>query len=80
MPKFMKPKRLNVDPNSSTAANERKHKLKLFENYLMSFPKAERNAIDEWQILANCLAFEAYNYVEDCTTNDEAEGSVCDGA
>jgi len=54
----MKPERLSVDPNTSTAAEQWKHWRKTFDNYILSFPEAERTAMNNLQVLVNCLAYE----------------------
>ena len=71
MKKLMKPERLSVDPNSSTAAKEWKHWHKTFDNFLSSFPEQDEQ-VDKLKILVNYLGFEVYEYVEECQSYTEA--------
>ena len=72
MAKFLKPSRLDIDPNSTTAAKEWKHWLCTFENFIQECGTGE-NAPDKLKFLINCTSSTVFDFIEDCTTYEEAK-------
>ena len=69
----MQPTRLNIDPDSNTAAKEWKHWLKTFENYTEvlteALPAAQRNArVNKMRVLTNCVSHQVYDHIDECET------------
>ena len=61
----MKPKRLSLDPNSSSAAKEWQHWKKTFGNYFDSFPRPAEGeeAVNKLQVFTNRIDFEVYDVI-----------------
>ena len=72
MAKFLKPSRLDIDPNSTTAAKEWKHWLRTFENFIQECGSGE-DAPDKLRFLINCTSSTVFDFIEDCTTYEEAK-------
>lgn len=74
MNKLMKPERLALDPNSSSAAKEWRHWKRTFENYIESFPARREGEpeINKLRILTNCVDFKVFDFIEDSATYDAA--------
>ena len=70
MEKFLKPEKLAVDPNSTTAAKEWNHWLRTFNNFLGLF--TGDNAPNKLNVLVASVSHSVYDYIEDCTTYDDA--------
>ena len=76
----MKPARLEVDPNSFTAAKEWKHWRRTFENYVEEYASQQATmseerrgpALNKLRALVNCISFAVFDYIENCETYDEA--------
>ncbi|XP_048589516.1 uncharacterized protein LOC125573188 [Nematostella vectensis] len=69
MDAVLKPHRLDLDPNSPTAAKEWKHWLKTFENFIA---ECGSRAPDRYRTLINYVSHNVYEYIEDCSTYDSA--------
>ena len=69
MEKFLKPARLDIDPNSPTAGREWKHWHRTLLNFI---EECGDNAPDKFRILVNCVTHNVYEYFEDCTSFDSA--------
>ena len=67
----MKPTRLELDPNSSTAAKEWKHWRRTFENYLTEVSDSAADA-NKLRALINSVKYNVYDYIEGCTTYEAA--------
>ena len=69
MEKFLKPARLDIDPNSPTAGREWKHWHRTLLNFI---EECGDNAPDKFRILVNCVTHNVYENFEDCTSFDSA--------
>ena len=69
MDSLMKPARLDLDPNSSLASKEWKHWFKTFTNFLDACSDETPNKLN---VLVNCITPSVYEYIEDCTTYENA--------
>ena len=76
----MKPNRLDLDPSAPFASKQWKHWMKTFENYIGEFATGSAQSssgstitINKLNILVNCVSHQVYDYIEDCTTYDEAK-------
>jgi hypothetical protein len=67
----MKPSTLDLDPNSPTASKEWKHWYRTFSNFIEQFDSDE-NVPDKLKSLINCVSFNVYELIEDCTTFNSA--------
>lgn len=77
MEKLLRPSRLDIDPNSSTAANEWRHWHKTFTNFIEDCTdKASQTKgckpPNKLRTLINCVSHSVYQYIEECTTYDDA--------
>ena len=72
MAMFLTPSRLHIDPNSTTATKEWKHWLHTFENVIEECGTGE-DAPDRLKFLVNCTLSTVFDFVEDCTTYEEAK-------
>ena len=63
MNKLMKPERLSLDSNSSSAAKEMRDWKKTFENYFESFPRPAEGveAVNKLRVFTNCIDFKVYD-------------------
>ena len=66
----MKPERLSLDHNSSSAAKEWRHWKKTLENYFESFPRPAEGeeAVNKLHVFTECIDFKVYEVIEECTT------------
>ena len=69
MEKLLRPTRLDVDPNSPTAAKEWKHWHRTFSNFI---EECGENAPDKFRTLTNYVSSDVFEYIEDCTTFESA--------
>ena len=69
MERFLKPDRLNTDPNASTASREWLHWLRAFENFLAVLPQ---EGLDKLSVLTNYVSPKLFVYIEECTEYDRA--------
>ena len=72
MAKFLKPSRLDIDPNLPTAAEEWKNWLRAFENFILECGTGE-DAPNKLKFLFNCTWLTVFDFVEDCTTYEEVK-------
>lgn len=70
MDKILKPTRLEVDPDSSTAAKEWNYWLRTFENFIEESEVVED--AKKLKVLIHHLSYHIYEYVSECTTYDTA--------
>ena len=61
---LLKPRRLDLDPNSPTAAKEWKHWLQTFNNFI---EECGENAPDKYRTLVNYILHNVYELIEDCS-------------
>lgn len=79
MDKLLKPSKLSIDPNSSSAMKEWKHWIKTFKTYVNRFVTTEsEQEADEEKLaaLVNCATAEVHDYFEHCETFVEAEATL----
>lgn len=69
MDRYLKPDRLDVDPNSADAAKSWKHWKKTFDNFLASF---QNEPSDKLVVLTNFVSPTVYDIIADCTDYDTA--------
>ena len=69
MDKYLRPNRLDMDPNHPNAAREWSHWSCTFENFLVAI-KAEGQ--DRFKTLVNYVSPDVYGYIAQCTTYDDA--------
>jgi hypothetical protein len=69
MDTVLKPARLDLDPNSPSAAKEWKHWHKTFTNFLT---ECGSRAPDKYRTLINYVSHNVYEYIEDCTDYNSA--------
>ena len=67
MERFLKPERLDVDPNTGDADKQFSHWKRTFDNFLDSL-----TAPDKLSILINFVSATIYEYIADATTYNEA--------
>ena len=75
MDKLLKPQQLSVDPNSSEATKQWKHRLRSFENYLESIEQArqeDKSLANKLRILTNSVDFKIFNLIESGETYEAA--------
>jgi len=73
MDKLMKPSCLDLDPSSSSACKEWRHRRKTFENYVEELDQQrEDRAVDKLKLLIKCVSHTVYDFTEECETYDEA--------
>ena len=66
--KALKPSKLDLDPNSPTAAKQWKHWKRTFDNFIA---ECGTEAPDKFRFVINFISHEVFNYVEDCGTFEE---------
>jgi len=73
MEKVLKPQRLDAKPGLKTPANEFKHWIKTFKDYLdaLSAPELEP---DKYKVLTNLVSSQVYHYFADVEDYDSAIG------
>ena len=64
MDKVLRPERLDTDPNSGTAAKERLHWRRTFENLMAVLPHED---LDKLAVLSNFVSPSIFQHIEDCT-------------
>lgn len=64
MSKALKPSRLDVDPNSPTAAKQWKHWKRTFDNFIT---ECGADAPDKFRSIINFISADVFEYVEECT-------------
>ena len=67
MSKALKPSRLDVDPNSPTAAKQWKHWKRTFDNFIT---ECGDSALDKLRSIVNFISADILEYIEDCTSYD----------
>ena len=68
MNRLLKPDRLDLDPNSPTAAKEWKHWFRTFDNFIIEC--GTEPAPDKFRTITNLISHNVFDYVEDCTDFD----------
>ena len=80
MDKLLKPARLSIDPNSSTASKEWKHWIRTFKSYVNRFVSSEENSseADEEKLaaLVSCATADVYEFIDHCESYAEAEETL----
>ncbi|XP_041364204.1 uncharacterized protein LOC121379622 [Gigantopelta aegis] len=69
MDTLLKPARLDLDPNSPTAAKEWKHWHRTFTNFI---DECGDHAPNKYRTLINYVSHNVYEYIEDCNDYDTA--------
>ena len=69
MDTLLKPARLDLDPNSPSAAKEWTHWHKTFTNFLT---ECGERAPDKYRTLINYVSHNVYEHIEDCTDYESA--------
>ena len=69
MDRLLRPDKLHADPSSSTGSKDWLHWLSTFQNFLTVLPGEE---LDHLSILTNNVSPRIFEYIEHCTTYDEA--------
>ena len=69
MDTLLKPARLNLDPNSPSAAKEWKHWHRTFINFI---DECGERAPNKFRTLVNYVSHDVYDYIEDCADYDAA--------
>ena len=73
MVKLLKPKKLDLEPNETNAANEWKHWRVTFENFIDAAQSVmEGRTLDKLKTLVNSVSYNVYEYFEECETYDNA--------
>ena len=73
MVKLLKPKKLDLEPNETYAANEWKHWRVTFENFIDAVQSViEGRTLDKLKTLVNAVSYNVYEYFEECETYDNA--------
>ncbi len=67
MNRLLKPERLDVDPNSPTAAKEWKYWHRTFTNFI---DECGTDAPDKYRTIKNFMSHTVFDYVEDCSDYD----------
>ena len=75
MQKVLKTQRLDPEPGFKTAADEFKHWLKTFENYLDALSAADLEP-DKYKVLMNLMSSQVYRYFADVEDYDSAIGTL----
>ena len=68
MSKALKASRLDVDPNSPTAAKQWKHWKRTFDNFIT---ECGDSAPDKFRSIVNFVSADIFEYIEDCTSYDD---------
>ena len=75
MNKLFKPSKLDLDPNSTSAAmSEWKHCHRSLEYYVDDVEASateERERLDKLKILTNCVSHQISSYIEKCESYEE---------
>ena len=71
MEKYLKPERLNLEPDHESAEEHWTHWLKTFSNFMNALCTEERSP-DKLSVLTNYLSPRVYGYISECFTYDEA--------
>ena len=77
MDKYLRPERLDADPNSSTAAQQWNHWHRTFTSFLAQLAGQQPNKLD---VLINYVTPKVYEYIADSETYESAIGvlqSLC---
>ena len=69
MDTLLKPARLNLDPNSPSAAKEWKHWHRTFINFI---DECGERAPNKFRTLVNYVSHDVYDYIEDCADYNAA--------
>ena len=69
MERLLRPERLDMDRSSPTVAQEWKHWLKTFKNFLGAPPQ---DNLDKLSLLTNFVSPRLYETISECTVYDEA--------
>ncbi|CAI9718276.1 Hypothetical predicted protein [Octopus vulgaris] len=80
MERYLKPDRLNVDPNSTNADKTFNHWFRTFTNFIYSLPGQEDRIIDKLNLLINYLELNVYEFISEAKNYDQAVNtlkSVC---
>ena len=72
---ILKPIRLDLDPNSPTAAREWRHWRRTFTNYLDGF---SATVPDKFKCLVNCVSPAVFELIEECPSFDSAIDTLAD--
>ena len=70
---LLKPERLDLDPNSPTAAKELKYWLRTFNNFIA---ECGNGAPDKYRTIINLITHNVFDYVEDCVDFDSVVKTV----
>ena len=79
MDKILKPTRLGIDPNSSTATKEWRHWKRTFNSYVRRYittTTSENVDEDRLAALVSCATPEVFEYFDHCDTYAEAEATL----
>ncbi len=71
MEKFLRPERLDIEPDDKAAEKQWKHWLKTFSNFMAALSSADHSP-DRLSVLINFISSRVYDYIADCTSYDEA--------
>ena len=69
MDTLLKPARLDMHPNSPSAAKEWKHWHRTFRNFIDEY---DENAPNKFRTLVNYVSHNVYGYIEDCADYNAA--------
>ena len=69
MDKYLRPERLDADPNSSSAAQQWRHWNRTFTSFLSQLEGQMPNKLD---VLINYVSPRVYDYIAECETYDDA--------
>ena len=70
MDTLLTPARLDLDPNSPSAAKEWKHWHRTFRNFI---DECGENAPIKFRTLVNYVSHNVYDYIDDCADYDAAK-------
>lgn len=70
MDKLLRPERLEVEPSSSTAAQQWTHWIRSFENFIEAVNATESKK--QLNILINYVSPTIYGFISECSTYEEA--------
>lgn len=71
MEKFLKPERLDIEPDQKSAEQQWNHWLMTFKNFMTALC-ADNRSPDKLSILINYVSPRVYGYIADCSTYDTA--------
>ena len=69
MEHLLRPERLDTDPSSPTAAQDWKHWVQTFKNFLSAISQDE---VDKLGLLTNYVSPKVFESISECTTYDDA--------